>query len=82
MGAHDSEARFNERGVLHRQKLNRRFAIASTEVTHGQWRAFPLDVPELQWKADNERLDVDGSVLTDEVPMFGMEWFEASPCCN
>jgi eukaryotic-like serine/threonine-protein kinase len=82
MGAPDSEAGFNEREVLHRQQLNRKFAIASTEVTHGQWRAFSLDVPELQWKADNERLAVDGAVLTDEVPMFGMEWFEAALYCN
>ncbi len=82
MGAPDSEAGFNEREVLHRQQLNRKFAIASKEVTHGQWRAFSLDVPELQWKADNDRLAIDGAVLTDEVPMFGMEWFEAALYCN
>jgi formylglycine-generating enzyme required for sulfatase activity len=52
----------------------------SKEVTHSQWRAFSTDTPDLIWKSDQKQLK--STILSDDSPMIGMTWYEATWYCN
>ena len=76
--------------VLHRERIPRSFAIATKEVTVGQFQRFLDDNPEIKRRAqaagqrDPTRT---GSTLTrlkldDDCPQVMMTWFEAAQYCN
>jgi formylglycine-generating enzyme required for sulfatase activity len=76
--------------ALHRERIPRSFAIATKEVTVGQFQLFLDANPEIKRRAqaagqrDPTRT---GSVLTrlqldDDCPQVMMTWFEAAQYCN
>jgi formylglycine-generating enzyme required for sulfatase activity len=76
--------------VLHRARIPRSFAIATREVTVGQFQRFLDANPEIKRRAqaagqrDPTRT---GSILTrlkldDDCPQVMMTWFEAAQYCN
>jgi eukaryotic-like serine/threonine-protein kinase len=76
MGSPESES--DE--IIHRRMIDRRIAIATTEVTYEQWRVFSQANPEMIWTSDQEQLKA--SIRTDDSPMNGMTWYEAAWYCN
>ena len=80
MGSPESETGRNPNESLHRQKIRRRFAISTKEVTRAQWRVFAKSVKENVWAADQEQLKAH--IRTDDSPIVGMTWYEAAHYCN
>lgn len=60
-------------------KIDRTFALASKEVTRGEWRRFS-DEREDVWQADQKELA--GMILSDKCTMKGLTWYEAARYCN
>ncbi len=60
----------------HRLRINRRYAIATKEVTVEQYQRFLEDSPKIA------RLDIDRHSPEPTGPMNGMTWFEAAAYCN
>ena len=63
---------------LHRRRIGRQFAIASTEVTRAQWRPFAEAHPDKVSSADHRGLDAQ----TADHPMAGTTWYESAWYCN
>lgn len=80
MGSPDSELGRFPLEAKHQRRIERQIAFSAKEVTHGQWRKFSIDTPELQWKSDQEQLKP--YINCDESPMIGMTWYEAAHYCN
>ena len=60
----------------HRQPINRRFAIATKEVTVEQYQRFLKENPKIA------RLEIDRYSPEPTGPMNGMTWYEAAAYCN
>ena len=70
------------RNPLYSCRIDRKFAIASKEITRGQYRVFFESglQPPLEVGPDEKGLTMYG---TDEnLPMTGVTWFEAARYCN
>lgn len=78
MGSPDWEAGRDISEVLHRRRIERRFAISTKEVTKAQWRDFAQSVRV--WSSDQEQLEP--YVRTEDSPMVAMTWYEAAWYCN
>ncbi|MDG2224104.1 MAG: formylglycine-generating enzyme family protein, partial [Rubripirellula sp.] len=63
---------------LHQRQIGRRIALATTEVTRAQWRAFSNATNV--WPADQDQLKT--YIRTDDSPMIAMKWYEAAHYCN
>ncbi len=64
--------------LQHLKRINRRYAIAATEVTKSQWRDFSNDRRVVQ--ADSDA--IADNIRTDDSPMGGVTWYEATQYCN
>ena len=62
--------------TLHRQRINRRYAIATKEVTVEQYQRFLKENPKIA------RLEIDRYSPEPTGPMNGMTWYEAAAYCN
>ena len=62
--------------TLHRQLINRRFAIATKEVTVEQYQRFLKENPKIA------RLEIDRFSPEPTGPMNGMTWYGAAAYCN
>ena len=60
----------------HRQPINRRFAIATKEVTVEQYQRFLKENPKIA------RLEIDRYSPDPNGPMNGMTWYHAAAYCN
>lgn len=79
MGSLPGESPNAEFETRHTRKLNRTYAISSTEVTVEQWQRFidetPMDHPGRVRFSDIKSLD-------PRKPITGVTWFEAAEYCN
>lgn len=80
MGSPDWEQGSVPSEQLHRQKIDRRFAISTKEVTKGQWREFYASVKINVWAVDQEQLKP--YIRTDDSPMVALTWYEVTHYCN
>ncbi|MCP4886531.1 MAG: formylglycine-generating enzyme family protein [Planctomycetaceae bacterium] len=78
MGSPETEPSRGSNEELHRCQIGRGIALATTEVTHAQWRAFS-DATNV-WPAEQDRLKA--YITTDDSPMIAMTWYEAAHYCN
>ena len=62
--------------TLHRRRINRRFAVATKEVTVEQYQRFLKENPKIA------RLEIDRHSPEPTRPMNGMTWYEAAAYCN
>ena len=62
--------------TLHRQGINRRFAVATKEVTVEQYQRFLKENPKIA------PLEIDRYSAEPTGPMNGMTWYEATAYCN
>ena len=62
--------------TLHCQRINRRYAIATKEVTVEQYQRFLKENPKIA------RLEIDRYSPEPTGPMNGMTWYEAAAYCN
>ena len=62
--------------MLHRQRINRRFALAVKEVTVGQYRKFVKENPGVD-HANNDSYSPD-----PKGPMNRVSWYDAAAYCN
>ena len=62
--------------TLHRQRINRRFAVATKEVTVEQYQRFLKENPKIA------RLEINRYSPEPTGPMNGMTWYEAAAYCN
>ena len=76
MGSPLSEPDRDSDETLHRQPINRRFAIATKEVTVEQYQRFLKENPKIA------RLEIDRYSPEPTGPMNGMTWYEAAAYCN
>ena len=76
MGSPVSEPDRNSGETPHRQPINRRFAIATKEVTVEQYQRFLKENPKIA------RLEIDRYSPEPTGPMNGMTWYEAAAYCN
>ena len=76
MGSPLSEPDRNSAETPHRQPINRRFAIATKEVTVEQYQRFLKENPKIA------RLEIDRYSPEPTGPMNGMTWYEAAAYCN
>ncbi|MGZ3472092.1 MAG: formylglycine-generating enzyme family protein, partial [Isosphaeraceae bacterium] len=76
MGSPLSEPDRNSVETPHRQPINRRFAIATKEVTVEQYQRFLKENPKIA------RLEIDRYSPEPTGPMNGMTWYEAAAYCN
>jgi hypothetical protein len=76
MGSPDAEPDRQKNEVLHQQRIGRTFAIASKEITKGQYRRFQEANPDLL------RADIERFSRTDDCPQLGMDWYDAARYCN
>ena len=76
MGSPHSEPDRRDWENLHRKRINRRFAIATKEVTVEQYQRFLKENPKIA------RLEIDRYSPEPTGPMNGMTWYEAAAYCN
>ena len=76
MGSPDTEADRRSEEAIHRRRIDRRYAIATKEVTADQWRTFFEDTGD--WNPDNPELNMPSG----DTPMLAMTWYEAARYCN
>ena len=76
MGSPVSEPDRNSVETPHRQPINRRFAIATKEVTVEQYQRFLKENPKIA------RLEIDRYSPEPTGPMNRMTWYEAAAYCN
>jgi eukaryotic-like serine/threonine-protein kinase len=76
MGSPESEPHRFSNEEQHRVRLDRRFAIATTEVTCKQFREFQRARPEFP------RIDARPSARIDDCPQLCVGWYEAAAYCN
>ena len=64
--------------TLHRKRINRRFAVATKEVTVEQYQRFLKENPKIA------RFDINSDRFSPEPtgPMNGTTWYEAAAYCN
>src|SRR5262249_13399893 len=60
----------------HRRRINRRFALATREVTVDQYQRFLKENPKV------EQLQVDRYSPEPDGPMNGPSWYDAAAYCN
>ena len=60
----------------HRKRIDRTFAIATKEVTVGQFHKFLDDSPEIQHKYNHVRAP------TEDCPQISVTWYEAAAYCR
>jgi serine/threonine protein kinase/formylglycine-generating enzyme required for sulfatase activity len=77
MGSPDNEPGRDAGEALHDVRIPRSFAVATKEVTVGQFQKFLKDRPELaaRWKGKLEMQNPDE-------PVVGVTWFEAAQYCR
>ncbi len=80
MGSPPAEPGRQTEERLHRRSLNRRFAMATTEVTREQWQAFSEKFPGRI--ADGGHPDLDIFSPTADSSMIAVTWHEAALYCN
>ncbi len=78
MGSPESEDGHIADEALHHRRIDRRYAIAATEVTREQWEAFAKANPT--YKPPQER--TPNFRVVDEMPIKGITWYEAAWYCN
>ena len=76
MGSPLSEPDRSPGETLHRQRINRPFAVATKEVTVEQYQRFLKENPKIA------RLEIDRYCPEPTGPMNGMTWYEAAAYCN
>jgi formylglycine-generating enzyme required for sulfatase activity len=76
MGSPHSEPDRRDSENLHRKRINRRFAIATKEVTVEQYQRFLKENPKIA------RLEIDRYSPEPTGPMNGTTWYEAAAYCN
>ncbi len=76
MGSPPTEPYRNADEILHRVQIPRRFAIAATEVTVGQYREFQKECPGVQ-----TALSINSNP-DPNVPMTGVSWYAAAAYCD
>jgi serine/threonine protein kinase/formylglycine-generating enzyme required for sulfatase activity/tetratricopeptide (TPR) repeat protein len=81
MGSPFTEANRGQEEILHRVKINRRFAIAASETSLAQWRAFQAASEHVveDFTAHAQIIEL---CRTDDSPMPVITWFEAAAYCN
>jgi formylglycine-generating enzyme required for sulfatase activity len=89
MGSPRSERGRSEDETQHRVRIPRMYAIATTEVTNGQFANFLVAVPEygVGWKARTaERFGappgLEAYSRTPDSPQTGVSWYDAARYCN
>src|SRR5271166_3968758 len=76
MGSPHSEPDRRDSENLHRKRINRRFAIATKEVTVEHYQRFLKENPKI------ERLEIDRYSPEPTGPMNRTTWYEAAAYCN
>jgi serine/threonine protein kinase/formylglycine-generating enzyme required for sulfatase activity len=76
MGSPRSEVNRDGDEGQHPRSIDRRFAMAATLVTKGQYRRFQAANPDVSQPY------ADGYSRTADSPMIGPDWFEAAWYCN
>ena len=76
MGSPLSEPDWSGQETPHRQPINRRFAIATKEVTVEQYQRFLKENPKIA------RFEINRYSPEPTGPMNGMTWYEAAAYCN
>jgi formylglycine-generating enzyme required for sulfatase activity len=76
MGSPPTEPDRSNVETLHRTRINRRFAIATKEVTVEQYQRF------LELNAKSSRLAINKYSPEPDGPMNGITWYEAAAYCN
>jgi len=76
MGSPHSEPDGRDSENLHRKRINRRFAVATKEVTVEQYQRFLKENPKIA------RLEIDRYSPEPTGPMNGTTWYEAAAYCN
>ena len=76
MGSPNSEPDRRDSENLHRKRINRRFAVATKEVTVEQYQRFLKENPEIA------PLEIDRYSPEPTGPMNGITWYEAAAYCN
>jgi eukaryotic-like serine/threonine-protein kinase len=70
----ESERRSNE--ARHRRQIGRKIAIASKELTKGEYRRF------LEANSNAGRIDIDQSSKTNDLARVNLNWYDAARYCN
>ena len=78
MGSPNPPDQFKESERFHRRRIGRRFAIATKEITRGQWAAFVAETKELP----NDFAQLAHVATTDDSPIVAVNWFGAAHYCN
>ena len=81
MGSHEHEPHRRVEEILHQRKIDRRFAIATKEITVAQWREFYNDVNDLAI-LDPDHPQLRTYIPSEQCPMTGQTWYEAAQFCN
>ena len=76
MGSPPHRAGSRDSENLHRERINRRFAVATKEVTVEQYQRFLKENPKIA------RLEIDRYSPEPTGPMNGVTWYEAAAYCN
>ena len=76
MGTPITEAGHQVHEIQHRHQIDRRFAIAATEVTQAQFERFRSERPEVP------RFNLEDFVKTDDSPQVAVDWYDAAAYCN
>ena len=76
MGSPHSEPDRSDSENLHRKRINRRFAVATKEVTVEQYQRFLKENPKIA------RLEIDRYSPEPTGPMNRTTWYEAAAYCN
>ncbi len=63
------------------KQLDRRYAIAATETSLGQWREFQENSYDVQLDLVNNE-QIAQLARSDDCPILGMTWYEAAAYCN
>ena len=82
MGSPEGEVDRRPDEKLHRRKIGRRIAIATTEVTKEQWRVFSSATKVFSVDQDEFKKWGLPYTRTDDSPMIGIKWYEAAHYCN
>ena len=80
MGSPETEPGHESFEVEHRQRIGRRFAVSSHQVTKAQYRLFQESVKGIDLA--NLLPQLHQVVRTDDSPQTGMTWYEAAHYCN
>jgi formylglycine-generating enzyme required for sulfatase activity len=76
MGSPLSETDHRSNEAVHNQRIGRTFAIASKEVTKGQFRRFQQANPDI------DEYNVEQYSRTDDSPQVAVDWYDAARYCN